>query len=247
MAQKKTALFTYWYILYAFIIIILGIGLYMVSTGALNYKRIAVCKTAKDDVFCGIQEINLTVPSDINNQIQALVNSGAGKRVVFPKWKAGRTIATETITKELPDLFNWYKSLEGTIGNIIGEQVYITSDTLPTTCAVLVYENDGDFINWHYDVNYFDGRFFTLLIPCTFDNYCTEYTYIDKDNTHQGIPTKPNKSILFEGDKVFHMATPFCNNGTKRIIISVQFSTNSNISWYNRIMMRIKDTAYIGY
>lgn len=143
-------------------------------------------------------------------------------------------------------MINWYLSLESKISDIIGERVYVTSKELPTTCAVLVYEDDGDFINWHYDVNYFNGKFFTLLIPCTITNTCTEYTYYDKDNIKRGIKEQKGKSILFEGDKVFHMATKFCNKGEKRVMISVQFSTDPQIAWYNKILMRIKDSAYIG-
>lgn len=175
------------------------------------------------------------------------VTNGEGKRVIIPKWKAGRTISTETIQKKIPKVFDWYKSLEKQISDIIGEKVYITPDKLPTTCAILIYEEDGDFINWHYDVNYFNGRFFTLLIPVTITNTCTEYEYYDKDGNKKGIQEEWGKAILFEGDKVFHMATKFCNKGQKRVILSVQFSTNPTISWINNIFMRIKDTAYIGY
>ena len=215
--------------------------------GALNYHRIAECKNVSEKEFCGIETIDLAVPDILNKKIQNVVDTGEGKRVVISGWKAGRTIDTSTVKKVLPTLFDWYIGLEKEIGDIIGEKVYITADTLPTTCAVLIYENDGDFINWHYDVNYFNGRFFTLLIPCTFVNSCTEYTYFDKNRNKQGLKEERGKAILFEGDKVFHMATKFCNKGAKRIMISVQFSTNPTISWYNRLMMRIKDTAYIGY
>jgi hypothetical protein len=175
------------------------------------------------------------------------VSNGEGKRVVIPGWKAGRTISTQSIQKRMLKVYNWYKSLETYIGNTIGESVYTTSDNLPTTCAILIYEDDGDFINWHYDVNYFNGRFFTLLVPVNITNTCTEYVYYDKDGNKQSIQEEQGKAILFEGDKVFHMASPFCNKGQKRIILSVQFSTNPTISWYNNLFMRIKDIAYIGF
>lgn len=219
---------------------------YAVTRGAINYDRLKVCKTAPPEQFCGIQEIDLAVPQAIKGDIMKCVKSGLGKRVVLDGWKAGRTISTADVKKELPELWRWYTGLEEQIGSVIGESVHITSDTLPTTCAVLVYEEDGDFINWHYDVNYFNGRFFTLLIPVTIENSCTLYTYYDKNNTVQNMETKDGKAILFEGNKTFHMATKFCNRGQKRVVVSVQFSTDPSISWYNRALMRIKDSAYIG-
>lgn len=222
------------------------LALYMVFKGAVNYQRLSECKSVPADTFCGIKVIDLALPAYLNDRIMNLVSTGTGKRVVIPRWKAGRTISTSDVKKNIPDLFNWYKGLESKIGDIIGERVYITSDTLPTTCAILVYENDGDFINWHYDVNYFNGRFFTLLIPVTITDSCTQYTYFDKDNVERGIKEEKGKSILFEGDKVFHMATKFCYKGQKRVMVSVQFSTDPKINWYNRILMRLKDIAYIG-
>jgi hypothetical protein len=68
----------------------------------------------------------------------------------------------------------------------------------------------------------------------------------NKDGKKKAIQEESGKAILFEGDKVFHMASPFCNKGKKRVVLSVQFSTNPNINWFNNILMRIKDIAYIG-
>ena len=33
---------------------------------------------------------------------------------------------------------------------------------MPTSCCILVYDREGDGIDWHYDVNYYFGRFFTV-------------------------------------------------------------------------------------
>ena len=248
MARRNRSSF-YWRLVYLFVFIIAVFVIYMVFKGAVNYNRIEECKSVSDKQFCGIKEIKLALPDALKRKVFEEVNKGSGKRVVIPGWKAGRTISTAAVRKDIPELYDWYKGLEGQISTEIGDKVQVTEDALPTTCAILVYEEDGDFINWHYDVNYFNGRFFTLLIPCTFDDdICTEYTYYDKDSVVQGIKTKPEMSILFEGDKVFHMATKFCKKQEKkRVVVSVQFSTDPTIPWYNRAIMRVKDIAYIGY
>ena len=247
MAKRRSNISVLFKFVLGGILSILIIFLYIVFRGAINYDRLNTCNSKPLNEFCGIQEINLGLPNSIKSQILSCVEQGFGKRVVIQGWKAGRTISTGDVFRELPGVWNYYKSLEEKVGEIIGEKVYITSEKLPTTCAILVYEEDGDFINWHYDVNYFNGRFFTLLIPVTIENSCTLYTYYDKNNEIQTLESKENKSILFEGDKTFHMASKFCNHGQKRIVLSVQFSTDPTISWYNNILMRIKDTAYIGF
>jgi hypothetical protein len=218
----------------------------MIYRGAINYNRIQHCKIVPDDKFCGIKQIDLDTPEHLKDKIKDLAKNGFGKRVDLVGWKAGRTIDTANVIKHCPELFTWYKSLEKQISEVIQEKVYITQEHLPTTCAVLIYEKDGDFINWHYDVNYFNGRFFTLLIPCNYVNTCTKYTYYDKNDNLNEISLEKGKSILFEGDKVFHMASKFCALGESRIVISVQFTTDPGISFINRALMRLKDTAYIG-
>lgn len=242
--SKKTGL--WWTLLLAPFLIIIGLFLYVASKGAINYNKLEGCKNIPDKIFCGIKRIDLSIPNLLKDQIIEEVNSGSGKRVVIPKWKAGRTIATKTVRENLPSLWAWYKSLVPRISQEIGEQVYITQEDLPTTCAILVYEEEGDFINWHYDVNYFKGRFFTLIIPVTFENTCTEYMYYDKNNEIDSLKSEYGKSILFEGDKTFHMASKYCNTGHKRVVVSVQFATDPSISFFNNMLMRIKDGAYIG-
>jgi len=219
--------------------------LYVVKRGAIYTNKIEHCTKAPPETFCGIKEISLALPDALKQDIMAAVESGMGKRVVLDGWKGGKTISTETVMGRLSDVWTWYEDLPRRIGAEIGEPVSITQSYLPTTCAVIVYDQEGDFINWHYDVNYFEGRFFTLLVPVTFDDVCTKYTYYDKEGAIKEIDNKKDKSILFEGDKVFHMATKLCK-GERRVILSMQFATDSKISWYNRALMRIKDSAYIG-
>jgi hypothetical protein len=228
------------------IFLIILLAAYLILNGAINYHRLSECHEVPEKEFCGIKTIDLSVPYALNSEILYQVESGTGKRVVIPGWKAGRTINTSTVKEKLPNVFKWYENLEEHISTIIGEKVYITPGNLPTTCAILVYEEDGDFINWHYDANYYNGRFFTLLIPISVADSCTEYMYYNKDNIKESIKEEIGKSILFEGDKVFHMASKFCNKGKKRVMLSVQFSTNPTISWYKSIPLYIKDMAYIG-
>jgi hypothetical protein len=234
------------YFLVFIIIFIVCVTLYVIKRGAIYTNKIEECQIVKPEVFCGIKQIDLSMPLNLRDEILDSVNEGLGKRIVIKGWKGGRTISTETIKDKMPNVWNWYKSLEYPISQEIGEKVVITQDYLPTTCAILVYESEGDFINWHYDVNYFEGRFFTLLIPVTFKDTCTEYTYYDAFGAKQGLKNEEGNSILFEGDKIFHMATKFCEKGYNRVVLSLQFATNSDISWHNKILMRIKDTAYIG-
>ena len=108
---------------------------------------------------------------------------------------------------------------------------------------MLVYERPGDFINWHYDVNYYAGRFFTLIAPLSDDDTCTTFMYVGSDGLNRIIRLEKNTAVLFEGEKVFHMASRICK-GQTRVVLSMQFVTDPNVrSDIDSILLDIKDTV----
>lgn len=198
------------------------------------------------ELFCGIQNFKYNLPIDIRNKLLELANDDTkSKRVVIPEWKAGKTIKTETIHSVYPEVIEWYKNFANEMTKIVGNDLEITPLYLPTTCCVLIYDEENDFINWHFDTNYYEGRFFTVLIPLTKEETCTKFIFKNENEQDTPISITNDNCIIFEGDKVFHMASKLCKN-EKRCILSLQYTTNGDISLWNRIIMRIKDIAYIG-
>jgi hypothetical protein len=116
---------------------------------------------------------------------------------------------------------------------------------LPTSCSIINYENEGDWINWHYDYNYYEGRFFTLLIPITNNLTCTEFQFINDNNVIKNIHLINNNSIIFEGNYLYHRASKLCKN-EKRIILSCQYVTDNNMNNLNKFRLKLKDFAYTG-
>jgi hypothetical protein len=193
------------------------------------------------DYFYGINIFEYSLDNDLRKiLLNASINA---KRVDIKNWKYGRTLSTAGIPKEG---INFYEDFSSKITDIVGEKVYTTPLHLPTSACLLVYDREGDFINWHFDVNYFDGRFFTVLIPITLEESCTKFKY--KDHVPNDIEIDLgglNKSVVFEGEKLFHMATKLCKEDSQRIVLSLQYTTNSNINFFNRVLMGIKDLAYV--
>jgi len=74
--------------------------------------------------------------------------------------------------------------------------LFPTDLNLPTSCAILIYENEGDWINWHYDYNYYDGRFFTLLIPISNNLTCTEFQFKNDNNEIKSVNLQNGKREL---------------------------------------------------
>jgi len=213
-------------------------------------------KCTKD--FCLFKEFNVYLNDKIKNEINnALLNKEIQKRVninTYPETilncalpnKRGITIPTNNLVKYAPNLINFYQNdLCKIVSTKLKLNLFSTDLNLPTSCALSIYENEGDWINWHYDYNYYDGRFFTLLIPITNKSTCTEFQFKNDNNEIKSINLINNNSVCFEGNYLYHRASKLCKN-EKRVILSCQYVTNNNINFLNQMRLKLKDFAYTG-
>jgi len=225
------------------LIFIISIIIYIITTLVIDRKKIKQCKKVTN-TFCGINTLDLRLPDSILRDILALKNMNIGSRIDVPYSKAGRSITNNDILKYVPQLYPFYKNLEKSISNIIGENVSVTPlETDKTSMLIVFYENENDFINWHYDVNYYNGRFFTLLIPVTYDNTCCNFVYLNKYDKEIHIK---NKTVLIEGDIVYHKTTKLCKNEF-RAIVALQYTTDTNMSVFSKIRKTIKNIGWSTY
>jgi|AntRauMFilla1563_2_1112583.scaffolds.fasta_scaffold28043_1 hypothetical protein len=231
-------------ILVVVVVIIILCTVHMYNSGGVYRNKISQCKDS--DEFCGIKEFSYNTPPSVKKNLELCINkSSIQKRVDIPAWKSGKTIPTSVLVRECPEIISWYKDFSINISKIINLHVEATPLEFETSCCILVYDQKDDFINWHFDVNYFNGRFFTVLIPITVDETCTKYVYKNYNEEETAIELLDDRCIVFEGEKVFHMASKLCE-GQKRAVLSLQYSTDSHITLTNKILMRLKDIAYIG-
>lgn len=237
-----------------FLLIIIIICVYAYNSGSCKINKKYIC--SKD--FCLYKEFNVYLQTIIKNEINSLlVKKEIQKRVdivTFPETifncalpnKKGITISTKNLIEYAPNLINFYQNeLCKIVSNQLKLKLMPTDLNLPTSCAILIYENEGDWINWHYDYNYYDGRFFTLLVPITNNLTCTQFQLLNDNNEIKNINLTNNNSVCFEGNYLYHRASKLCKN-EKRIILSCQYVTNNNMSILNKLRLKIKDFAYIG-
>jgi hypothetical protein len=236
------------------ILIILIIAIYGYNSGSCKLEKEYIC----DKSFCLFKEFKIYLENKIGLEINSLIsNKDIQKRVeitTYPETifncalpnKKGITISTNNIIKYAPQLINYYQNeLCKKVSQEINLKLYPTDLKFPTSCALLIYENEGDWINWHYDYNYYNGRFFTVLIPITNNITCTEFQFKDSNNDVKSINLINNNSVCFEGNYLYHRASKLCNN-QKRVILSCQFVTDNNMNLINKIRIKMKDFAYIG-
>jgi hypothetical protein len=174
------------------------------------------------------------------------------ERSYLPTHKKGGAIAYETLRAQFPSVIALYHSPEmtGLISRITGVALLPTPMTDKSSCSILVYEEPGDHIGWHYDHNFYKGRHFTILIPIVnrgsgSDGLSTARLMIKSGKREDSIATPPNALIVFEGAKVRHKVTPI-EAGERRIVLSMTYCTDPRNSVVQESMRRVKDTAFFG-
>lgn len=243
-------------IICAFILFfITGIIIYAYYSGSCQLRKLNY-NCFKD--FCLIKEFSINLPNKLKKSIhQLLLNKSIQKHVsirMYPETifncalpnKSGTTISTQNIIKYAPQLIHYYQN---DLCKFISKQIKIslhpTQLQYPTSCALLIYEKENDWINWHYDYNYYKGRFFTVLIPLTHDKTCTEFQFKDQENQIKSVQLIGNNAVCFEGNFLYHRASKLCKN-QRRVILSCQYVTTNEMSFLNNLRIKIKDFAYTG-
>jgi hypothetical protein len=174
------------------------------------------------------------------------------ERSYLPAHKKGGAIAYETLRAHFPSVVDLYRSAEmiGLISRITGVSLLPTPTTDKSSCSILVYEEPGDHIGWHYDHNFYKGRHFTILIPIVNrgsgpDGLSAARLMIKSGKREDSVATPPNALIVFEGARVRHKVTPI-EAGERRIVLSMTYCTDPRNSVVQESMRRVKDTAFFG-
>ena len=235
------------------LLIICLIVIYAYNSGSCQIHKEYIC----EDNFCLIKEFNVELNQTILNDIDTMLeNKTLQKRVSITSYpenilncalpnRKGITIPTKNIVDNSPNLISFYQNeLCKKMSNLIGLKLYPTDLTFPTSCAIIIYEKEGDWINWHYDYNYYNGRFFTILIPITHSLTCAKFQFKDKNNKVIDMDLT-NNGICFEGNYLYHRASKICKN-QKRVMLSCQYVTDNSMSFINKIRIKLKDFAFIG-
>ena len=238
----KKSKFNYWLIPIVLIVILILVFMIDLLYRTLFYKN--YLKTCVDkDSFCGIQVINLSLPEEYRSKLLKLSETN-GIRIEIPK-KHQKNISYNELKKEVPDIDDWYESLSSVLSPYIDETLKVVPKDIKTRICLVVYEKEGDYIDWHFDTNHYNGRFFTLLIPISTEATCGNYVYKDHNEKEEIIEVEKSQAIFFEGDKVYHRGKELCAN-QRRVILSLTFVTDDSMNIWNYCLHKVKELGVFG-
>jgi len=181
-----------------------------------------------------------------------VLNQSLGKRVHIPTHKRGVTIPYSEIRRSYPEIARFYQSesLAGRISEIARIGVLPTPLHDQSSCSVLIYDQPGDRIGWHFDHNFYNGRHFTALLPVLNEQrskgcLSSAELIVRVRGDVVTVPTPPNSMVLFEGAFVRHTVTPL-GPDERRVILSMTFCSNPTTRPLRDLQRRFKDIAYLG-
>ncbi len=239
----KNKLTPFMLFLIIFMVILIGIIIKIFIDRTTVYKNyIKYCDTSKSN-FCYIKKIKLSVPDQFLDELK-YIGRTEGTRIDIPQ-KSQKCISLQKLQNKIPKLIDWYKSLTPLISNVIGEHVYTTLLDQPNSLCLIVYNQEGDYIDWHFDTNHYDGRNFTLLLPVTFEKTCGNYQYKNKEGETEDVEINRDEALLFEGNKIYHRGKKLCKN-EERMILSCTFTTSQKIPIKEMIFQKIKNIGIFG-
>ena len=105
------------------------------------------CPKDSDD-FCYIKKIPLSIPKELIAPL-LLISQEEGKRIEISK-KRQKAVSIKKLEERCPEILEWYKRLPPMISEVIGTAAQITPIEQPNSLCLVVYEKEGDYIDWHF-------------------------------------------------------------------------------------------------
>jgi hypothetical protein len=174
------------------------------------------------------------------------------ERSYVPLHKKGAAIAYSVIRRSAPAIVEFYRSPDQcrTISDIAQLAIEPTPPRDESSLSVLVYDQPGDHIGWHYDHNFYRGRHFTVLL--TIENRGHQAGGLSAScllakchGEEQAISTPANTLVVFEGARVLHKVVPI-HADERRVVLSMTYCRDPRISLPREVARRFKDMAFFG-
>jgi hypothetical protein len=174
-------------------------------------------------------------------------------RKTVPNYKSARSVSYFTLRQRAPAMLALYRSraLIDFLSEMTGEELLTCPDDDPHACAVYEYDRAGDRVGWHYDISWYEGARFTVLLGLFDDSSarlrCRLYTRDPYRPTREvAIRTAPGSFVFFNGFKVQHCVSP-TRAGERRAVLTLQYVTDRRMRAWRRGISLAKDAlTYFG-
>jgi len=118
--------------------------------------------------------------------------------------------------------------MQNTLTNVLEKNIQRPPLSDINSCSLLIYSNQGDYIDWHKDYSNYYGDRYVVLLSLTNSNLkkqcCSEneFMFMEQNNSIGKLKLKPNCLLIFKGSEILHKSTSI-GLGEQRILLSMTF------------------------
>jgi len=156
----------------------------------------------------------------------------------------GKKLDYISIKKKIPEIIDFYMTNEllEKANKTLNKKLNFAPESERYRIFVRLYENENDFLNWHYDNNFTSGKRYTIILPLIIDDCNTsEFQIKDrKDSTIKEFKTKLGEGVIYNGTNVYHRITKQ-NKYCRRLVVIIPLYENYNISFLGNTRKLIRD------
>ena len=156
----------------------------------------------------------------------------------------GKKLNYYQLPREITDFYlrSSYRQL---VSDAVQENVDFADETEKYRIFSRMYDNENDFLDWHYDNNFTMGNRYTLVIPILQDvNNTSEFMIKDrKTQTERVVPIPAGKGVIYNGSVTYHKISNQ-TEGNRRLVMIVTFYSNYNKSILGNIREIVRNLTY---
>ena len=204
--------------------------IFIISIFCINYyygKKFHLNKNSNNNEY---ELIDIQLPN--NQSILNLKNTIIMKGNVLKPNKNYNNAQGKKLTYfQLPEdikLFYENNVLQNKVSEVVGEKVYYAGHKEKYRIFTRLYDNENDFLNWHYDNNFTKGNRYSLVIPILVsENNTSEFMIKDrKDGKEKVVKIPLGKGVIYNGSKTYHKITKQSKDNYRMVVI-IPFYSNT--------------------
>ncbi len=216
----------------------------------LNYyygKHFHMCTECSPNVYHLIK-VSLPPEEHIENLERSLIENGSrlNPELNFNNAK-GKKLNSIEINKYCPYIASWFMTDEiaDSVSKVVGERVTYADENEKYRIFARIYNNNEDFLNWHYDNNFTRGNRYTLVVPLLVDECNTsEFEYKDrKTGKIHTVKIELGQGVVYNGSEMYHRITKQTEN-CRRIVIIIPFYADYSKSILGELREKMRNFTY---
>lgn len=135
--------------------------------------------------------------------------------------------------------------LSNIVSEVVGEKVYLAPMSEQYRIFARLYEDDDDFLEWHYDNNFTKGTRYTIVIPVLVDEGSTsEFEIKDRKTRKEEIIKVPlGSGVIYNGSDVYHRITRQ-TKGMRRMVVIIPLYSDYEIGPIGKIRQKFRNIIY---